>query len=103
VAYDGDATSLSVYNISSLFSIFALSSLYDQPDGSVGREFKMKRKWAKTLFFSEWPKGPSSVDEIESLLLLDRAGRPFTETNPSENGELLAWGIKLAEKVRQHA
>jgi hypothetical protein len=99
VAYDGDSSSLSAYNISSLLSILALGCLYDQPNDPAGREFKSMRKWAKTMFFSEWPKGPSMIDELESLLLVYRVSWPFTETNPSENYELLAWGIKLAEKV----
>ena len=101
VAYDGDATTLSTYNICSLLCIMALGCLCDQPRDPAGQEFKLKQKWAKTLFFSVWPKGPSTIDEFESLLLLHRVLWLFmdADTTPWENYELVSWGIKLGERV----
>ena len=102
VTYDGDATSLSTYNICSLLCIVALGLLCDQPRDPTGREFKVNQKWAKTLFFSAWPKGPSTIDEFESLLLLHRVLWLFmdADTTAWENYELVSWGVKLGEKVR---
>lgn len=100
--YDGDAMSLSAYNISSFFSILALGGAIDLPVESACQEFRARRKLAKSLFFAEWPKGPSAVDELETLLLLYRVSWPLLESNHSDIYELLAWGIKLAEKIGLH-
>ena len=94
--------SLSAYNISSLLCILALGTIYEETTNPAGQEFKAQRKLARALFFSELPKGPATVEELESHLLIYRVSWPFIDTNPSDIYEFMAWGVKLAEKVCIH-
>lgn len=91
---------LSAYNLSSLLSILALGCLAEAATEPVAPEFKASRKLARSLFFVDWPRGPTTVDELESLLLLYRVSWPFLDRNPSDIYELVSWGLKLGEKVR---
>ena len=90
---------MSTYNLSALFSVLAMGSLYDPEIDSACHDFKARRQLARALFFYNWPGGPTAIDEMESLLLLFRTSWPFLDTSAAANYELLAWGIKLGGKV----
>ncbi|CCA70585.1 hypothetical protein PIIN_04522 [Serendipita indica DSM 11827] len=101
-AYSVNAYAMSTYNLSALFSLLAMGSLYDPNIDSSCHEFKSRRQLARALFFYNWPRGPTAIDEMESLLLLFRTSWPFLDTSAAANYELLAWGIKLGGKLGLH-
>lgn len=98
-AYDGDASTLSAYNLSSLYSILALGTLFDINMEPNCQEYKMFRHWASKLFYLPWPKTPTAVDELEALVLLFRVSWAFTDNFYVQKYELISWGVKLCEKV----
>lgn len=99
-AYDGDGSTLSTYNLSALYSILALGTLFDTSLDPNCQEFKTRRYWSRKLFYLQWPHSPSTIEKLEALVLLFRVSWPFFDEAYAENYEMIAWGIKICEKVR---
>jgi hypothetical protein len=99
-AYDGNASTLSTYNISALYSILALGIVFDMNLEAECQEYKIYHHWADKLFYLQGRRSPSAIDELEALVLLYCVSLPYME-NISEKVELVSSGIKLCEKVRR--
>jgi hypothetical protein len=100
-AYDGNVSTLSTYNLSALYSVLALGTLFDQNLEANCQESKIYRHWADKLFYLQWPRSPSAVDELEALILLFRVSWSSIENFYAMKFELVSLGIKLCEKVKK--
>jgi hypothetical protein len=98
-AYDGDLSALSSFSISSLLSIFALGILLDPTTEAFEHDFRQRRYWARALFWTEFPKGPTTIAEVESLLLLVATSPMLPDMAPEQAYELNAWGMKVCQRV----
>ncbi|CAG8697523.1 10530_t:CDS:2, partial [Acaulospora colombiana] len=94
-AYDGDVKSLSAFSLSSLLSVCAMGLLWDSTTPSWENDYKLFRYWARALFWTEFPKGPTTIADMESLLLLFALSGPSPDIPAEQSYELLAWGIKM--------